>query len=282
MHSPYSFFGRVANRLETTIKPVVKIQGSLLELNFHINRTAVVVRGKRTNVTSFSPSSRLRLLKTIAAVKWDEIPTGLLVTLTYPDEIAMRTRKQRNTDKYLFIRLMEKHVGKKIYGIWRLEFKRRKTGSLAGLLVPHWHFLLMDIPYIDHRCVRHSWRRCTKTVGPLATDVKACQNGEMASLYIAKYMSKVSPKLSLDNPSYLNMSGRHYGYLRKSLIPMHRSEFFPITDDEELQWLMSRGVDLLHWLKEGDLQSFTLLGKGATEVAKEFLEFRLQKRRQAV
>lgn len=248
-------------------KVVCTLQGKLLQVHVSNPQTTPPLPQSRSVIRGFTPSSRLRLLKFIAKVDWSTQKFGLLITLTYPDKVAMRTRKERNRDKYLFLRYMEKFLGKKVYGVWRVEWKERKTGSIRGVVVPHFHFLLVGVRYISHKEINLWWRKILKVKGPLCTDVKQAKNGELAGVYIAKYLSKPSESHCLDNPSYLNSNGRHYGYVRKKLIPMCPVIQFPNLTEEEIAFLIRQGKDILPHLRGLAPQSFSLLGDKAIETA---------------
>jgi len=144
----------------------------------------------------------------------------VFITLTYPDECAVRTLRERTTDKYLFLRYMEKHLGARLHGLWRVEWKPRKSGDNIGVLAPHYHFMVFNVPFVAKETLRSWWREILDVEGPLSTDVRKIENWKMASCYIGKYVAKES---TLDITAYRNnpyMRGRHWGHTRKELLPL--------------------------------------------------------------
>lgn len=225
----------------------------------------------------FSRASRLRLLKFIAKVDWKKIPCGIFVTLTYPPSHGKRTLAQRNKDRYLFLRHLEEHLGHRITGIWRVEWKPRLTGNDAGEIVPHYHFVILKEKYVHYKLIRNWWRGILKVKGPLATDVRAIINGELAGFYIAKYVAKVQPLASLDNCAYHNSPGRHYGFIRRNSIPLCPVESIAKLTEPEIDYLLSEGRDRLSWLNFEALHSFSFLGKASDEIFDSLAELVLDR-----
>lgn len=246
---------------------IVVKQGKLLTVSFRELLSPSMPTSKRGVVKEFSRSSRLNLLKFIAKIEWSQIPQAVFITLTYPDEYANRSMEERTLDKKRFIRDIEKHLGRKVSGIWRIEWKPRKTGKNKGNIVPHYHFLLIREKFVHHKVIRKIWRSILHVRGPLATDIRAAKNGELASVYIAKYMSKVHERCSLDNDAYLNTHGRHWGLVRKKSIPMAKLEWTLDLSEEEIEYLLKTGHDRLPWVDMNAPHSFSLIGKNAVDVS---------------
>jgi hypothetical protein len=244
-------------------------QGKLLTVSITDYPYAPPQNVKRGIVDSFSRASRLRLLKYIATIDWESIASGVLITLTYPDSRLGRDKDTRNKDRSRFLRDIEKHLGGKVSGIWRTEYEPRKSGANQGVIVPHLHFLLIRESFVCHKVVRKIWRKILKVHGPLSTDVRAAKNGELASFYIAKYMSKVHSLLSLDNCAYLNTHGRHWGTIRKQFIPICPHEVLDGLDEDEIAFLIATGQQRLPWVDMTLPHTFSLLGKNATEILSE-------------
>jgi hypothetical protein len=250
----------------------VHVQGKLLQVKHRLNHSRVPCTAVRGTIKGFSRAARLRMLKFVAKVDWQKIPAGLFITLTYPDEQRERDRQRRNTDRYLFHRYVETYLKKEVPCIWRIEWKERLSGINRGKLVPHYHLLLLGASYIHWATIRKWWRTILDCVGPLATDVRKVEQGEMASLYVSKYTAKMPDQPSLDNAAYLNNQGRHYG--------IHRCKKIPLHDRVSIPRLSPVLIDLCKSIGEGKLphydvrydSSFTLLGNFAREMGDVILK----------
>lgn len=250
----------------------IECQGKLIVVKAHLNYTRRRQPQVRGNIMGFSRGSRLRLLKAIARMDWTLIGPSLFVTLTYPDERSVRRMSQRTSDRSQFIRAVELHLGRHVATIWRAEWKERRSGRNKGTMVSHVHLLLLGVEFIPWEKIRAWWGRILGWNGPLHTYVEATWDGPGASLYVAKYCSKVDAPPSLVNASYLNRVGRHWGLTRKGQIPRH-----PL----KLLWdLTPVQVDVLRSVASGMLAtydirydaSFTLLGVDAEKFARLFWE----------
>jgi len=257
----------------------VTIQGKLFTLSFETPIPRKEVERKRKNIKTFSDGARLRLLKFIATIDWGKLPMNLFITLTYPDSVALRSKAQRNRDRYLFQRYMEKHLSQKVSILWRVEWKNRKTGEHVGRPVPHMHMIVFGVRPIHHLLIRKWWRSILHVSGPLCTDVRGFKDGEKESIYIAKYIGKEVCAPSLDYVTYVNSSGRHYGITRKHLLPQHAIKIYKVTDMEELMGLTSTAACVLPWMDPEGIEGFSLLGDKAVEVGKDFVKRDLAKRR---
>lgn len=242
----------------------VSIQGKLAKVHVISNVKKSPVSSKRGEITWFSRKARLRMLSFSATVAWGKIPKAVFITLTYPDQRMKRMRKQMNRDKYLFLRAMEKHLGKNVCGLWRLEWKERQSGMCVGEIAPHWHIMLMNVAFIPKETVTKEWRKILKVKGPLCTRVDGLKNGQICAAYIAKYCAKPQDTSGLDYLPYLHKTGRHYGYIRKAMIPREPVKWFRDLDAEAIAAIFHLGVETLPWIRIGDPQSFRLLGGGAT------------------
>lgn len=93
---------------------------------------------KRGKVTSFSPASRRRMLKTVGKLQQRVLP--IFVTLTYPDEFPFAAETWRNHIAALWRRIRRRWPG--AAALWKKEFKRRLSGDNSGKVAPHFHMLL--------------------------------------------------------------------------------------------------------------------------------------------
>ncbi len=160
------------------------------------------------------------------------------------------------------MRFVEKHLGRHVAAVWRIEWEERQSGKYTGKLAPHFHLMLFGVEYLGWQKVREWWRRALRAGdGPLVTEVKRIYNEDGACRYLSKYVSKYR---SLDISAYHNSSlkfGRHWGILRKELIPRCPVVVDRVLTDQEAQ--MVRDFGAMRW-KDYDAavgHGFTLLGK---------------------
>lgn len=100
-------------------------------------------RKKRGEIHGFSRSSRRRMMQFLAKVCLD---AGLprFGTTTYPDIFPDDAAKFKRDLRTLIERIKRRFPGAGL--LWRLEFKKRKSGVNAGKIAPHFHWLLWNVP----------------------------------------------------------------------------------------------------------------------------------------
>lgn len=250
----------------------VGIRGKHLQVKIMPNRVTTPPVAKRGKVTAFSKKARLRLLKCIAEINWQQTNDGVFVQMGYPDCISLRSPAQRKKDKYQFIRYIEKYLRRPIYGIWRLEWEQRKSGANKGRQRPHWHMLIPGVQYIPKEDINNFWQRSIKWNGFVHTYIERMNEGEQASLYVAKYMSKVATSSDFSNVPYRNILGRHYGYMRKKMIPMCPFEGATNLSKEQIIALLDVASEKFPRWRWDDPTSFSLLGKLARETWERIIE----------
>ena len=226
-----------------------------------------VPRGK---VGQLSRESRMRLLRFLNQIAWEQISGSLFVTLTYPDEIQHTDYSRHATDRYLFLRYMEKHLGRENPVLWRLEWQPRKTGARVGELMPHYHLLVFGVSWLPQKVVREWWRSAIGAGdGPLVTDVRRVTGVDGACRYLAKYVSKSCP---LDIAAYHNSGinfGRHWGVTRKHLVPMCPVDVCRQLTDFELSRMQGLAEEMWSAYRPESSGGFTLLGEPEAEFAKK-------------
>jgi hypothetical protein len=250
----------VSSTLEPTEYTRFRVQGQLVEFHRGVSHSTVPCDTPRGVVDGFSAAARLRLLKRIATINWSEIPMSIFLTLTYPDECAERTYKQRGQDRFMFMRHIEKHLGRKVCGVWRVEWLPRRSGTLKGMILPHYHILLFGVSFVHYREINRWWKCVLHHDGYVRTEVKLARSPQMAGMYVAKYMSKKTERASLVNGAYLNNPGRHYGYHRASMIPRHLEDWLDNPTDQQVAELTRFANEVLPWLNKHHTGSWTLLG----------------------
>ena len=243
-----------------------ELQGECLEVRAKYNYSQRLKGHVRDKTQAFSPASRLRLLKAIAHIDWQAQEKYLLVTLTYPDARRESTYRERTQHRYLFHRYIEKHLGRKVAVLWRTEWKVRQSGRDVGQLAPHTHLVLFGVPFLDQKKVRLWWRKILEVQGPLATDVRAANDGIHAARYVAKYVAK-KDDVALDYAAYLNNApGRPWGFLRKALIAWQPKE--GVRGLEEGVVLMGRHLARIANPRHrgGGQEGFTIFGPAAKQI----------------
>jgi len=210
---------------------------------------------------AMSRQARKRMLETINKVDWPKSMPAVFVSLTYPDEYISWTYKERANDRYRFLRYVERDLGRKISSMWRVEWEVRKSGELTGWLAPHMHFILLNVKWVDKEDVRFWWRKITKAVGPLCTDVQEVYDEFGAAKYLAKYLSKAH---TLDISAQLNNRtsfGRSWGFTRPAGVPWAPKAFEGELTPRQVEILRSLASERFPWYDEAISGGFTFFGE---------------------
>ena len=221
---------------------------------------------RRGKITSLSGNSRMRMLRFINRIDWPKVGFCNFITLTYPDEIDHRDYHRRTQDRYVFLRNLENKIQSLFAVIWRIEWKKRKTGSRVDTLMPHIHMLTIGVPGIRRDDVRKGWRNAIgRQHGPLATDIQWLDDGGAAARYLGKYVSKSE---ALDIPSYLNSGiqfGRHWGLNRVNMIPMAEVAYQDTPEDKIMRRVKEVAADRLKGYDVDLSGGFTLFGQDVVD-----------------
>lgn len=252
-------------------------QGELLEITYLPKDKQYRRPGKRGQVKGFTRSARLRMLRTIASVQWGAMKCGVFITLTYPDSHAERDMRQRTRDRYLFVRYMENYLGKPVGVLWRVEWKTRKSGKNVGCLVAHLHLIVFGVRFIPKEMVKQWWRLVLSAAGPVVTWIDAIDSGRKVGRYVSKYCSKLPEANVLDNASYLNSLGRHWGIQRKEKVPFAPRFLIPYLDAEEIKLCDNLGAMTFKFFTRGTQQGFSCFGANAEKVGELLLSNMIDK-----
>lgn len=244
----------------------VEIQGERLTVSTNLTEYTIPKSKKGRFVSKFSRQARLRLLKMVASMDWSSIDCGLFITLTYPPGRVAFNVDTRNKQRFLFHRYMEKHLDREIPLLWRIEWKRRKSGADAGTIVPHFHFLAPGVKWIPKELIRQWWRTIIGHEGHLSTDVQPLMNAKHQALYVSKYCAKMPDDHTLDNVPNLNIRGRHYGFHRRSRIPMAARVTFRDISPGLVAELRATAASVLPSYDCRFDSGFTLLGGRAKKI----------------
>jgi hypothetical protein len=200
---------------------VLVIRGGHLKVTSHEIDAGERPGGKRGVIRGFSVSSRMRMLQLIDEIDWLANGPGVFMTLTLPDQCWERWQDRLTMLRQWFWRDSEKHLGKKICALWRIEWMPRKTGAAVGQLRPHWHFLMPGLRWYDQQDAMEIWKRILKVKRRISVEAERMDSKRKIAVYIAKYCAKETDPSHLDCVAYLNKHGRHWGIRRKDLITMH-------------------------------------------------------------
>lgn len=219
-----------------------------------------------------SQQSRMRLLRLINRMNLSKFTHNTMITLTYPDDSDFLKYKTRSQQRFEFLRAIERQQGRQLATLWRQEYQPRKTGTRKGELVPHFHIMVFDAPYIPAKDVKELWAGILDYGGNVAVHLTAVKGAESAARYLAKYMSK---QCTLDISTYRHNGlqfGRHWGITRPALIPMHpiraARELDQVEVDNLKEWQRQR-------MPEGQPPTsggFTALGKDVADIAIALLD----------
>lgn len=184
--------------------------------------------GKRGIVQPFSRAARRRMIYTLARIDREHMPD--FAHLTYPGryEDDVKSIKQH----LAALRMRLKRIG--ACAIWRLEFKRRKSGDSVGEIAPHYHFFVWWLNgwSMDERrqWLKRSWY---EIVGSgQVNHFKSCEkvenirtwNGVM--YYAAKYIAK---DVEGEVPAGC---GRQWGWINYERIPWAEVTTEEITTEQ--------------------------------------------------
>jgi len=246
----------------------VEIRGTLVHF-FRVGCEAPLqIKCKREAIGPWSQQSRSKLLRYLNKIDYGRIPSSVFVTLTYPDHVVPETYRERSQHRAVWVRYLEENLQRPVPIVWRIEWEERKSGAYTGKLAPHFHLMVFGVRFIDHENVREWWRKAIKAgEGPLITEVKAIYNEDGACRYLSKYVSKYR---SLDISTYHNSGlkfGRHWGILRKELIPLCPVAVERSLDDAEAKIVRQFKAARSKWYDAETGGGYYLLGK---EHAKRF------------
>lgn len=219
-----------------------------------------------------SASSRRRLMYVLNRIHFGVHVNRTFITLTFPDSVDCFSYTKRTYYRNRFHVEIERHLKKRVPMVWRQEWKRRKSGERLGETMPHYHLLLLDLPFVHQRWLVSAWRRILGVYeGPCIVDVRRVYNEDGAIRYVAKYVSKLP---SLDICSYLDkrmQTGRAWGVRRKHLITLRPMQETIVENPTTVDSLLAFANANLKRPRESERQGFTLYGDLAT-MAKRFLE----------
>jgi len=244
-------------------------QGELLEITYVKANGFRRSPGRRAMCRGFTPSARLRMLKTVAKIHWESVGPSLFLTLTYPDAVANRTMEERTKDRHRFLRDMENYLGRETGALWRIEWQARKSGKLKGTMVPHVHLIVFDCKWLPWTKLCKLWQAVLAVDGVPVCYVQRIRGQRDVAKYVCKYAAKPVDASLLVVPSYLNITGRHWGIHRPSLIPWcERRTDFRLTP-AEMRLLENAAATKIPYFLKGTKTGFCLFGPVVKQVMEE-------------
>jgi hypothetical protein len=249
------------------IRHHIEAQGNLLIWKVLEYRCRLMPERGEAEVKGFSKAARLRMLKMCARLDWTKAGKSLFITLTYHDEVKDISKEATGKHRSLFWRYVEKHLGRKVSALWRIEWKVRKSGKLKGEIMPHYHLIVFNVKWLDKKLVKRWWKIILQRTGYLRTEVKRLKNERQAGYYVSKYCGK-DDESSLVIGVYHNIpGGRQWGMLRKHLLPVHPWRDIVIADGSLAEFAYNMALEDRPKLNEWGTPSFTLLGPLADKIA---------------
>lgn len=207
------------------------------------------------------------MIRLINRMNLEKYEKNVFMTLTYPDDADCLCYKKRSRHRYLIMRAIENLKKRKLASLWRQEFMVRQSGRRQGELMPHFHVMIFDLPFVGLDYVKGVWRDIVGVEGNVAVQVKRIKGKASAAKYLAKYCSK---QCSLDISTYRNNGltlGRQWGVTRKPLLPMHPLRVQREIDAREAaimkEWQRQRSPEGQPPTSGG----FTALGKDVADIA---------------
>jgi len=179
-------------------------------------------RKKRGTVQTLSNPSRFRLMRTLSAVRWRELPAPVWCTLTYHHTADIHPARAIE-DFHAWISRIKRKLVTCQY-VWRLEMQKRG--------VPHFHVVLwppnhskacQSLPYREWLSAQ--WHQVVspgdKAHSRHGAKIDQLNSYRHAAIYVSKYVSK---ETTTDGVAY---RGRRWGTSRGIPMDSHLSDEFP-------------------------------------------------------
>jgi hypothetical protein len=241
----------------------IELQGDRIELKQHLSDYHLPPRPPRRNISTFSQRSRMRMLKFVAGVDWSKQMAGHFITLTYPDQVFLKRKCDRNIHRFVFNRHLERTWARNVSSLWRVEWKERLTGVYKGQMCPHMHLIVFGPGELGTERCRDLWQRTIGENTFTSVDVQPLGDAKKAGIYLSKYAAKLPDQHLLDKVSYLNTPGRHWGYTKRPGIPLQ-----PLIRFVDLSWACVADLERMQRTYHDDYDcakdaGFTMLGDRA-------------------
>jgi len=244
----------------------LSLQGECLVWRVVQKRDYTPKPGKRGEVQGFSDASRFRMLKMVSGIDWQEAGRCHFITLTYPDHYYGIDKQWLKLHRELFWQYFERHVGHEVSGIWRTEWKPRKTGKWIGHIMPHHHIICFREKYVWKWDVRDLWESAIGWREYVDVNVKRMRNQKQVGYYVAKYAAKSDCLLGIASYRSKFPPGRAWGRFRIDRFPSANIQEIQLSEDRALEAYRGNcrhgkpAIDI--WGNRG----FTVLGPQAVDI----------------
>lgn len=177
---------------------------------------------KRMEITSFSRSSRRRLLWLIGSLHETILSKALFVTLTYPKGEALKADPHTHIDS-LLKRL--RRAAPTAAAIWKMEYTKADT--------PHFHVLILNLNFWHHKQIAKAWAHIVGSENPhheeAGTRVERVLSQTHVAKYIVKYVAKSQPLPSTHKGRVWGKCGRiDLALSVKSVFALSREQFLAV------------------------------------------------------
>lgn len=162
----------------------------------------------------------MRCLRLINKINWKMIGPSSFVTLMYPDWRLCMNQRQRSSHRAQFMREIERYCKGPVASFWKIEWMERLSGHCVGMMAPHFHMMLFDVPWIPKESITGWWTRILQSEKDVYTDIKKVKGAEGAGKYLGKYVSKSCEHVIAAYHNNTFMIGRPWGTTRKEMFPL--------------------------------------------------------------
>ena len=206
---------------------LIEKQGSVVRMiNTAPSSQAPAKPSKRGNVTSFSRKSRRRMIDLMARL---DLKGKRVVFLTLTFHYTHSASKTKAAFKR-FLAYLAYHYPQ-TSGVWRVEFQKRST--------PHYHLILIDLPFWKHSELRATWMKCTGE-DKSGARIEWIHSERMCMFYVSKYCAKTYEAESITlliNAPYQQKgeekwTGRMWGVINKASIPFAKREIAVCVEED--------------------------------------------------
>lgn len=204
-HSPYKGAGYrslrvLASKRELSREHYVVLegQGGLLQARVHIaHRGRAAKSRERGLIRGFSKGARANMLRMVARID-HSVPCQMLTLTQLADLSTFGFADAERCMDAFYRRLLRLCPGGA--GVWRKGLQDRKDAGRIPAV--HYHLLLWGCEKLTQRLALQWWRELTGgAVDERCVDLRDCYGKKGASLYAAKYVSKVESD-ALDYVTY--------------------------------------------------------------------------------
>lgn len=245
---------------------IIELAGQLAAV-YYADRSWLPAGGKKSALTSFSNRSRLGMFKMLSRLEWPPDENNSFITLTCRDDAARWTPRRLVECRWNFWKRLEYEFGQ-VPNFWRVEYEVRESGLKKGEVMPHFHFLAINCPYIHYSKVAKWWREVQGVSGYVRVEVKRIKSRAQAGYYISKYVGKLLPPTLVIATYLATHPGRHWGVMRKSLMPFAQRTWLRLPRGDLEEWLRAKAKGLWRGVPDDQGVGYTLLGQGGEAFAK--------------